>query len=397
MISQRQLFLNHLAQTSDAPLSLEIEKAEGIYLTDISGKKYMDLISGISVSNVGHRHPKVLKAINEQLDKYLHLMVYGEYIQSPQVQLAKLITEQLPPSLSSVYFVNSGSEANEGALKLAKRYTGRTEIIACHNAYHGSTHGALSVMGKEESKKAFRPLLPDIRFIRFNNSSDLEQITRKTACVIIEPIQGEAGIIVPDAAYLEQLRERCTETGTLLIFDEIQTGFGRTGTLFAFEYFKAIPDILTIAKGMGGGMPIGAFISSKEIMDSFKTNPALGHITTFGGHPICCAASKACLEILLEEKLPEKTLEKEKFFKSLLLHASIKEVRGKGLLLAVEFEDDKFTKGVIDKCIENGVITDWFLFCSNSMRIAPPLTITKDQIRQACDIIIKSIDSCCMD
>ncbi len=391
MITNRQLFTSYLAQTSDFPLSLEIEKAEGVYMYDVSGKKYLDLISGISVSNIGHRHPKVLQAIKEQLDKYLHLMVYGEYIQSPQVKLAALLASKLPPALSCSYFVNSGSEAIEGALKLAKRYTGKTEIISFKNAYHGSSHGALSVMGNEIFKNAFRPLLPDVRICEFNKEQELEKITSKTACVIIEPIQGEAGVRIPDYGFLMKLRRKCDQMKTLLIFDEIQTGFGRTGTLFAFEQFGVIPDIITIAKGMGGGMPIGAFISSKEIMDTLKDNPVLGHITTFGGHPVSCAASQGCLEAILEEKLIDTIYEKEQLFKSLLIHPAIIEVRGKGLLLAVEFTNYEFNKKVIDRCIEKGVITDWFLFCDNSMRIAPPLTIELEEINYACSIILQSI------
>ncbi|MES2396933.1 MAG: aspartate aminotransferase family protein [Bacteroidota bacterium] len=391
MLTQRQLFFNHLAQTSETPLALEIEKAEGIYLTDVSGKRYMDLISGISVSNVGHRHPKVLAAIHHQLEKYMHLMVYGEFIQSPQVQLAKLLSDHLPENLSSVYFVNSGSEAIEGAMKLAKRFTGRTEIISFKNAYHGSTHGSLSIMGNEEFKNAFRPLLPDIRHIEYNNISDLKQITTHTACVIIETIQGEAGAIVPQNDFLKLLKKRCNEVGALLVADEIQCGFGRTGKLFAFEHYDFIPDILCLAKGMGGGMPIGAFISSKEIMHSLTNNPHLGHITTFGGHPVSCAASAATLTILLEEKLIEQVETKEKLFRSLLKHPKIKSINGKGLLLAVEFESYELNKKIIDKCIEKGVITDWFLFNSHSMRIAPPLTITEEEITNACEIILECI------
>jgi acetylornithine/N-succinyldiaminopimelate aminotransferase len=392
MLTQRQLFINHLAQTSETPLALEIVKAEGLYLTDVSGKQYMDLISGISVSNVGHRHPKVLTAIQNQLDKYMHLMVYGEYIQTPQVQLARLLAEHLPEKLSSVYFVNSGSEAIEGAMKLAKRFTGRTEIISFKNAYHGSTQGSLSIMGNEEFKNAFRPLLPDTRQIEYNNIVDLKQITHRTACVVVETIQGEAGAVTPQFDFLKKLRERCTEVGAMLVADEVQCGFGRTGKLFAFEHYDFIPDIVCLAKGMGGGMPIGAFISSIEIMRSLTNNPILGHITTFGGHPVCCAASMATLTVLLEEKLMEQVAQKEKLFRSLLKHPKIKSVSGKGLLLAVEFENYEQNKLIIDKCIEKGVITDWFLFNSHSMRIAPPLTITEEEIIKACQIIIECID-----
>ncbi len=392
MSTERQLFFNHLAQTSETPLALEIEKAEGIYLYDTSGKRYLDLISGISVSNVGHRHPKVLAAIQNQLNKYMHLMVYGEYIQSPQVLLAKMLAENLPENLSSVYFVNSGSEAIEGAMKLAKRFTGRAEIVSFKNGYHGSTHGSLSIMGNEEFKNAFRPLLPDVSQIRFNNTNDLIHITNRTACAVVETIQGEAGAVVPENNFLKQLRERCNATGTMLIADEVQCGFGRTGKLFAFEHFDFIPDIICLAKGMGGGMPIGAFISSKKIMQSLSNNPILGHITTFGGHPVCCAASMAVLTILIEEKLIEQIENKEKLFRSLLKHPKIKSVNGKGLLLAVEFESYEQNKIIIDKCIEKGVIADWFLFNSHSMRIAPPLTITEEEIKKACQIVLNCID-----
>jgi len=391
MLSQRQLFLTHVAQTSETPLALEIEKAEGIYLVDVNQKKYMDLISGIAVSNVGHRHPKVLDAIKQQLEKYMHLMVYGEYIQSPQVKLAQQLSSVLPSNLNSVYFVNSGSEAIEGAMKLAKRYTNRTEIISFKNAYHGSTQGSLSIMGNEEFKNAYRPLLPDTKQIEFNNIEQLTEITTRTACVVVETIQGEAGAIVPKNAYLLKLKKRCEEVGALLIADEIQCGFGRTGKLFAFEHFEFIPDILCLAKGMGGGMPIGAFISSKVIMHSLTNNPILGHITTFGGHPVSCAASLATLNIIIEEKLAEKVSEKEKLFRELLIHPAIKSINGKGLLLAIEFDSYETNKQIIDACIKKGVITDWFLFNAHSMRIAPPLTITLNEIKEACNIILSCI------
>lgn len=392
MLTNRQLFFNHLAQTSETPLALEIEKAEGVHLFDVSGKKYLDLISGISVSNVGHCHPKVVEAIKEQLDKYMHLMVYGEYIQSPQTNLAKALSDLLPENLNSVYFVNSGSEAIEGAMKLTKRFTGRTEIISFENAYHGSTQGSLSIMGNEEFKSAFRPLLPDTRRIRFNNMDDLEFITENTAGVFVETIQGEAGAITPENDFLKHLKRKCNDTGALLIADEIQCGFGRTGKFFAFEHYNFTPDILCLAKGMGGGMPIGAFISSTEIMTKLTNNPILGHITTFGGHPVCCAASLATLNVLSEEKLADKVLEKEVLFRSLLVHSKIKSIRGKGLLLSIELENFDQNKLVIDKCISNGVITDWFLFNSSSMRIAPPLIITQDEIRFACSVILQSLD-----
>ncbi|MBN8696318.1 MAG: aspartate aminotransferase family protein [Bacteroidetes bacterium] len=391
MLTQRQLFLNHVAQTSETPLALEIEKAEGLYLYDSSGKKYMDLISGISVSNLGHRHPAVVKAIKDQLDKYMHLMVYGEYIQAPQVQLAKELTSHLPDKLSSVYFVNSGSEAIEGAMKLAKRYTGRTEIISFKNAYHGSTQGSLSIMGSEEFKNAYRPLLPDTKQIRFNCEADLVEISEKTACVVVETIQGEAGAVVPTNDYLQKLKHKCEQKGVLLVVDEIQCGFGRTGKLFAFEHYGITPDILCLAKGMGGGMPIGAFISSIDIMHSLTHDPILGHITTFGGHPVSCAASLATLRALISENLTGQVEAKEKLFRELLVHPKIKSVNGKGLLLSVSFESYEENKRIIDRCIEKGLITDWFLFNAHSMRIAPPLTITLEEIRWACEIILSSI------
>ena len=391
MASQRELFLKHQAQTSDFPMGLEIEKAEGIYQYDKDGNKIIDIISGIGVSNVGHRHPKVVEAIKNQVDNYMHIMVYGEFVQSPQVKLAKALSDTLPDKLNSTYFLNSGSEAVEGALKLAKRYTGRSEIISCIDAYHGSSHGALSVGGNESLKSNFRPLLPDVKHFRFGLTEDLELISEKTACVIIETVQGEAGVRTATKKYFEALRKKCNQTGTLLIFDEIQCGFGRTGMFWAFEHYGVTPDILCCAKGMGGGMPIGAFISSQEIMSVFKNNPILGHISTFGGHPVSCAASLATLEIILEENLLDKVEEKANLFKEILVHPQIKEIRNKGLMMAVEFESFEVVKPIIDKCVENGVLTDWFLFCDNSMRIAPPLTISEDEIREACRIIIESI------
>ncbi|SFE90194.1 Acetylornithine/succinyldiaminopimelate/putrescine aminotransferase [Thermoflexibacter ruber] len=390
-ISQRALFLDYLAQTSDAPLMLEIKSAEGIYLKGRDGKKYIDLISGIGVSNVGHRHPHVLRAIRKQLKSYLHVMVYGEYVQSPQVNLAKRLVATLPESLDNVYLVNSGTEAIEGALKLAKRFTGRTEMISCFNAYHGSTHGALSMNGSEYFKNAYRPLLPDIKHIRFNEINDLENITQKTACVLIETVQGEAGVRVPTKEYLQKLRQKCTETGTLLILDEIQAGFGRTGKFWAFEHFGIVPDILVCAKGMGGGMPIGAFISSKKIMSVLTHNPVLGHITTFGGHPVSCAASLATIRIILRQKLHEKVAEKEQLFREMLIHPRIKEIRSLGLMMALQFENFSEVKSIIDKAISYGVITDWFLYCDSALRIAPPLTINKNQIRDVCGILLKAM------
>lgn len=391
-ISTRQLFLNHLAQTTDFPLLLEIKEAEGIYLIDEQNRRYFDLISGIGVSNIGHRHPAVIKAIKKQLRKYLHLMVYGEYVQTPQTELARRLMLTLPPSLDNFYFVNSGSEAIEGAMKLAKRYTGRTGFISCLNAYHGSTQGSLSISGSEKFKTAYRPLLPDVRHIRFNEPADLAFITEETAAVVIETVQGEAGVRVADKAYMQELRRRCTETGTLLILDEIQSGFGRTGKFWAFEHFDIVPDILVSAKGMGGGMPIGAFIAPKHIMDVLKNNPILGHITTFGGHPVSCAAAYATVGVILRNKLHAKAQQKAELFKKLLIHPRIKSIRNAGLMMAVEFESFAVLKAVIDKAISYGVITDWFLYCDNAMRIAPPLTISKDEIREVCGIILKAIN-----
>ena len=393
MLSQRQLFLLNTAQTSNTPKSLEITRAEGIYLYDVSGKKYIDLVSGFAVSNVGHRQPKVVQAIKDQADKFLHVTVYGEYIQSPQVLFAEKLCSILPNSLNSVYFVNSGTEATEGAMKLAKRYTGRSQIISCINSYHGSTQGALSLMGNEHYKQAYRPLLPGVTFIRFNLKDDLKQISEETAAVFLETIQGEAGVIVPDPSYMLALRRRCDETGTLLILDEIQSGFGRTGKLFGFEHYDIIPDILLLAKGMGGGMPIGAFIADKKIMDSFKENPILGHITTFGGHPVSCAAGLAALEVLLEEKLTESVSVKESLFRNLLKHPMIKEIRGKGLLLSIQLNSFKEVENISKLCMENGLIIDWFLHNETSLRIAPPLTITEREIKNACEVILIALDS----
>lgn len=395
-MTQRQIFLQNLAQTSDFPLALEIEKAEGIYLYG-KNTKYIDLISGIAVSNVGHRHPKVVEAIKNQVDKYLHLMVYGEYIQSPQVQLANAIVNTLSHfytssglSLNNVYFTNSGTEAVEGAMKLAKRFTKRSEIISCYNSYHGSTQGALS-LGEEHFRRNYRPLLPATKKIKRNCFEDLALINNRTAAVFFEPIGGESGIRPADMDYLQALQQRCLEVGTLLVFDEVQSGFGRTGKFWAFEHYDICPDILLCAKGMGGGMPIGAFIASNEIMSVFKDNPILGHITTFGGHPVSCAASLATLNAILEEKMLLNIEKKSDLFKSLLIHPKIKEVRGKGLMLAAEFESFDVLKPIIDKAIEKGVITDWFLYCDNSMRIAPPLIITEQEIKNACDVILSCL------
>ena len=392
MLSLRQLFLANNAQTTDFPLMLEFERAEGVYMYDTEGRANLDLISGIGVSNIGHSHPEVINAIKQQLDKYMHLMVYGEYVQTPQVRFAEKLTSLLPAQLQSVYFTNSGAEAIEGSMKLAKRYTGRQQIIACYNSYHGSTQGALSIMGNEEFKQAYRPLLPGVSFINFNHPDDLRYITEATACVVIETIQGEAGIRVPDIAYMQALRQRCSETGTMLILDENQTAFGRTGKLFAFEHFGIEPDVLVLGKALGGGMPLGAFISSGDIMGALKNNPILGHITTFGGHPVCCASGLASLEVLLSNNFIDSVPAKQALITELLVHPAIKGIRGKGLMLAIEFESFELNKRIIDHCIAQGVITDWFLHCSNAMRIAPPLIITDEQIKHACEVILNAVN-----
>lgn len=393
MLTQRQLFLQHNAQTTLEPLLLEFTRASGMYLYDTTGKKHLDLIAGIGVSNVGHCHPAVVKAVQEQVETYMHIMVYGEFVQSPQVNFAKALADVLPEQLNCTYFVNSGAEAVEGAMKLAKRYTGKSEIISCYHSYHGSTQGALSLMGNEEFKQAYRPLLPEVRFIHYNVLADLDKITDKTAAVFIETVQGEAGIRIADKAYFEALRSKCNETGTLLVFDEIQCGFGRTGKLFGFEHYGITPDILLLAKGIGGGMPIGAFISSTAIMRALATNPILGHLTTFGGHPVSCAAGLATLQTILNENIVDGVEEKGELFKKLLVHPAIKEVRGKGLMMAIEFENFEVNKKIIDACIADGVISDWFLHCSNSMRVAPPLIITEEEIHDACEVILRNVEA----
>lgn len=391
-MTSRDVFLKYLAQTSTDPLLIEVEKADGIYIYSPDGKKYMDLISGIAVTNAGHRHPKVIKAIKDQVDRYLHVMAYGEFIQEPVNRLAVNITSHLPDKLNSVYFVNSGTEANEGAVKLAKRHTGRTEIVSFYNSYHGNTHGSLSFTGNEEKKYAFRPLMPDIRFIHFNQDNELSEISQKTACVIVEPVQGDAGVILPANDFLKKLRKRCDDTGTLLIFDEVQTGFGRTGKLFAFEHFGAIPDIITLAKGLGGGLPLGAFISGYEIMQKLSHNPKLGHITTFGGNPVCCAAGNAVLEVLTEPDILDKIVAKGELFKKLLQHDQVVEIRQIGLMMAVEFESAEIVQRIVHGCIEKGIITFYFLSNHKSLRIAPPLTISFDEIKTACSIIQEVFD-----
>ena len=392
MHTRRQLFFKHLAQTSAFPPALEIIKAEGCYLEDSSGKKYLDLISGISVSSLGHGNEDIKKAIHNQVDNHLHLMVYGEYIISPQVDLVTALAEKLPHSLQSIYLTNSGTEATEGAMKLAKRFTGRTGFISFKNAYHGSTQGALSICGNENLKNAFRPLLPDHRIIEYNSPDQLDFIDENTAAVFIEAIQAEAGIILPENGFLEKVRKRCNEKKAILVFDEIQTGMGRTGNLFAFQYSKVIPDILLLGKAFGGGMPLGAFISSHEIMSTLTFDPMLGHLTTSGGHPVSCAAALASLQIISKKEILESVVRKGEIFRKLLKHSSIKSFRGKGLLLAIEFENEALNQRIIQLCFEKGLLTDWFLFSPFCLRIAPPLLISEEEVRKACHIILEAIE-----
>lgn len=389
----RKQFLEHVGQTSADPLMIEVARAEGVFLYGPDGRRWYDLISGVSVSNVGHSNPDVVRAVQRQAADYMHIMVYGEIVESPQVRYAARIASLLPDPLSSVYFVNSGSEAIEGALKLAKRCTGRREIVAFRNAYHGSTHGALSVMGGEEFKNSFRPLVPGVRHIRFGEAEDLSQITRRTACVLIEPVQGEGGVRIPPEGYLQALRARCTEVGALLVFDEIQTGLGRTGALFALQKYGVVPDILCVAKAFGGGMPLGAFISSTEIMDALKTNPVLGHITTFGGHPVCCAAGLASLEYLLSHGVVEQVEAKGALYEELVgRHPLVREIRRSGLIMAVELGDPVLRERVTRGLKEAGIMTDWFLFCDTAFRIAPPLVITEEQVRDSSRIVLEVLD-----
>ena len=385
----RKQFLAHVGQTSPSPMLVEVARAEGSFFYTPDGKRYYDLVAGVSVSNVGHCNPDVVRAVQEQAARYMHVMVYGEMVESPQVTYAARIAAALPAPLDSVYFVNSGAEAVEGALKLAKRYTGRTELVYYRNAYHGSTAGSLSVMGGEEYRNSYRPLLPDTRCIRFNEPGDLKYITSRTACVIIEPVQGEGGIILSEKGYLEALRRRCDETGALLVFDEIQTGLGRTGTLYFFQQYGVVPDILCTAKAFGGGMPLGAFIAPNRIMSSLKTNPVLGHITTFGGHPVCCAAGLAALEFILSEGLMEQADAKgAQYERRLVGHPAVREIRRTGLLMGVEFGDPALTQRIVLRAVERGLMTEWFLFRDTAMRIAPPLTITPAEIDESCDILL---------
>lgn len=386
-------FFKYQAQTTPYPLAIEVSHANGTYIYDTNNKAYLDFVAGVSACPLGHNHPKVINAIKAQLDKYLHVMVYGEYIQKPSVELTKLLAKHLPQPLEKTYLTNSGTEAIEGALKLAKRATGRSEIVAAHKAYHGNTMGALSVMGFEERKQAFRPLLPDVRFVEFNNEIDLQQITHKTACVILETIQGGAGFIEPEKNYLQQVRARCNDVGALLILDEIQPGIGRTGKLFGFEHYNCIPDILVTGKGLGGGMPIGAFTASRQLMDLLQDNPKLGHITTFGGHPVIAASALATLKEITKSRLMQNALEKEQQFRTLLVHPLIKEIRGVGLMLAIITPSEEVTNTLILKSQEAGLILFWLLFEPKAVRITPPLTITNDEIAKGCSIILNILNT----
>ena len=391
-MNQRELFFSHLAQTSPSPLALEIVHAEGMTLTDRDGKKFLDLIGGISVCNLGHRHPKIIEAVKSQVDQYLHLLVYGEFIQSPQVLYAKELTDHLPSSLDNVYFTNSGTEATEGAMKLAKRATNRTEMIAFRHSYHGSTQGSLSLMGDEQWRNAFRPLLPGVLHLDFNEVSSLQLITEKTACVITEAVQAERGVYAASVEWMHALRKKCNETGAIWILDEIQTGFGRTGTLWCFQQYNVFPDILLLGKALGGGMPLGAFIAHHQLMTILTNHPVLGHITTFGGHPVSCAAGLAAFRGLIDEGWIGRVAWNEEFFKKRLHHPKIKAYRSKGLLIALEFESFDVNKKIIDRCISEGLLVDWFLFAPHCMRIAPPLIISEKEIDQACSIILGALN-----
>lgn len=385
-------FLKYQAQTSPYPLGIEVSHAKGSYIYDTNNKEYLDFVAGVSACTLGHQHPRVNQAIKDQLDKYSHVMVYGEYSQSPAVAYCKLMASLLPAPLDKTYLVNSGTEAIEGALKLARRVTGRGQLISCHNAYHGNTMGSMSVMGFEERKQAFRPLIPDVDFITFNNEADLEKITTRTAGILLETIQGGAGFIQPENDFLKKVRQRCNEVGALLILDEIQPGFGRTGTLFGFQNYDVVPDIVVMGKGMGGGMPVGAFTASAAMMDLLSDNPKLGHITTFGGHPVIASACLATLQEITETDLMAKAIEKEKLFKSLLVHPLIQEVRGKGLMLAAMTADAAITNEVILKCQDKGLILFWLLFESCAIRITPPLTISEEEIKEGCAIMLEVMD-----
>jgi acetylornithine/succinyldiaminopimelate/putrescine aminotransferase len=391
-MNNRQLFFQHLAQTSDKPIGIEVASAEGIYIKDVHGKKFVDMIAGFSVCNIGHSHPKVIAAIEQQIKQYMHVIVYGEFIQSPQVQYAKALLALLPENLQSIYFTNSGAEAAEGAMKLAKRVTKRTRIVAFEGAYHGSTQGALSVMGDEYFRNAYRPLLPDVLHLRYNNMEDIDLIDHHVACVMVEPVQAETGITAASAEWLKALRAKCDALCILLIFDEIQSGFGRTGTLFAFEQYGVAPDILLTGKALGAGLPLGAFISSPAMMGTLTYDPVLGHITTFGGNPVACAAGKAGLEVLLESGWMDEVKMKETFLADALTHPAILDKKYKGLWMSLQFATPELTKKIAANCVANGVITDWFLFAEDRIRIAPPLSITMDELKIGVQKIIESID-----
>ena len=385
-------FIKYQAQTSPYPLGMEVSHAIGSYIYDTNNKKYLDFVAGVSACPLGHQHPRVNQAIKNQLDKYSHVMVYGEYSQSPAVEYCKLLASLLPAPLDKTYLVNSGTEAIEGALKLARRTTGRSQLISCHNAYHGNTMGSMSVMGFEERKQIFRPLIPDVDFITFNNEDDLQKITTKTAGILLETIQGGAGFIQPENNFLKKVRERCTEVGALMILDEIQPGFGRTGKLFGFQNYDVVPDIVVMGKGMGGGMPVGAFTASSAMMDLLSENPKLGHITTFGGHPVIASTCLATLQEITETNLMSEAIEKEKLFRSLLVHPLIEEIRGKGLMLAAMTKSADITNEVILKCQDKGLILFWLLFEGCAIRITPPLTISEEEIREGCSIILEVMD-----
>jgi acetylornithine/succinyldiaminopimelate/putrescine aminotransferase len=391
-MNNRQFFLQHVAQTSTAPLGIEMVEAAGVTLTDVDGKTYTDFIAGFSVCNIGHSHPEVVKAVQEQAAKYMHLIVYGEFIESPQVQYAALLASYLPQNLDCVYFTSSGAEATEGALKLAKRVTGKTKILACNKAYHGSTQGALSVMGDEYWRNAFRPLLPEVYHFDYNDDALVDAIDNTVACVIVEPVQAESGVTPGRKEWLAAIRKKCDEHCVLLIFDEIQSGFGRTGSLFAFEQMSVVPDVLLVGKALGGGMPLGAFISSHKLMSTLTVAPVLGHITTFGGHPVSCAAGKKAFEILTEQNWIDTVAAKSELLQSLLVHPAIVQMQGIGLWFSLKFSSDMLAQKVAHTCVQNGLITDWFLFAPNCIRVAPPLIITETEIRAACGIILQSID-----
>ena len=394
MIEPKHLLNNHLAQTTPYNMGITVSHSDGLYIYDVSGKRYMDLISGLGVSSLGHNNQAVNEALKAQIDQYLHVMVYGEFVQEPQLKLGKLLAEHLPPHLDTCYFVNSGTEANEAAIKLAKRVTGRRKLIAFEGSYHGSTHGSLSVSFNKTKKYAFLPLLPEVSFIKLNNYEQLAQIDESVACVLLETIQGDAGIRIPDIAFMQALKKRCDETGTLLIFDEIQAGLGRAGTLFAFEYYQVCPDILTLGKALGGGLPIGALISSKEKMEQFTFSPMLGHITTFGGHPLPCTAAYAGLNFLLDNQLIKEVNIKGKLLHDLLIkHPLVKEIRYRGLFFAIEMADADIVQKIVEGCLEKGMITFWFLSCPNAFRLAPPLTVTYEEIELACKEMIEVFDS----